>query len=363
MRKIFFLYFPAALLLALTLLVRSPFAAEGQPESGRVQLRIAKHADYFRIVFTADDAIVQKAVLAQSKNSTIRVEFGRTVLIELNRKNADGNPIRLDPAEKRPLEYMKGIFVTAGPQSCSINMESPTETKILKLTSPARLVIDASFSKNDAAQKKEPAPVVEESTIPTNALIIDAGHGGEDKGIHSQSTSEKEITLGIARDITAAVGKKSRTIILTRKGDQSVSLDDRVKIAMGQKGALYISIHTGAGREVVVYTAAKNAYAERSESLAQSIAASLGKELHTPGRFDRLHGLYIAAVPGPSVLIELPSPLLVLYDKKMRDRVVKGIVNGLSVLAKDDAEAAKPQRSAPQQQPQQPLKKKLTDEI
>ncbi len=359
MRKIFFLYFPATLLLAITLLVQNPFAAEGQPESGRVQLRIAKHADYFRIVFTADDATVQKAVLALSKNSTVRVEFGRTVSLMLNRKDADGNPIRLDPAAKKPVEYMKGVLVTAGPQSCSVTIESLTDTKTIKLTSPARLVIDASFSKSGGAQKKETAPMVEETVMPSDALIIDAGHGGEDKGIHNQLTSEKEIVLGIARDIAAAVGKKNRTITLTRKGDQSMPLDDRLKIARAQKGAFYLSIHTGAGREVVVYTASKNIYTERSESLAQALAASLGKELHVPGRFDRLPGLYIAAVPGPAVLIELPSPLLVSYDKKIRERVVKGILNGLSVLVKDDAGAAKPERSSPQQ----PLKKKLVDEI
>ncbi|HSW64113.1 MAG TPA: N-acetylmuramoyl-L-alanine amidase [Dissulfurispiraceae bacterium] len=362
MRKYVFLCFPATWLLAVILLVHSPFAAEGRPDSGKVQLRIAKHADYYRIVFTADEAIIQKAFLAPKKNGEVRVEFGGAVSLELNRKDTEGNPVRVDTTAKKPLEYMKGVLVTARPYSCSVSIENVTETKTLRLSNPARLVIDASFAKNGVAKKEEAASVIDDASVPSDALVIDAGHGGDDKGIFSNSASESEIALGVVRDMAAALGKKGRKITLTRKGDQTLSLDDRIKIAVGQKGALYISIHAGAGKEAVVYTAAGNAYAERSETSAQALAVSLGKELDVPGRFDRLPGLYIAQWAGPAVLIELPSPLLVHYDKKMRERVVKAILNVLAVPAKAET-AVKQQRPAPQQDLQKPVKKRIGDEI
>lgn len=361
MRKIFFLYFPATLLCTFLLLVQSPFAAEAQPETAKVQLRIAKHADYYRIVFTSDDATIQKAALAPRDNGNIRIDFGRKVTIELNRKDADGNPILVEPGAKKPTEYMKGVLVTARPQGCSIVIENFSETKTLKLTSPSRLVIDVMYSRNGAPKKEEIVSPVEESAVPSDAIVIDAGHGGDDKGIHGPSVSEKDVMLGIARDVAAAIGKKSRRITLTRKGDLFLSLDDRIRIAKGQRGALYLSIHAGGTKEAVVYTAGSNVYTERSESLAHSLAANLGKELGLAARFDRLPGLYIAAVSGPAVLIELPSPLLVQYDRKMRERVLKAILASLPVAAKAEPDAAKPQRPAPQ--PQQPFKKKLGDEI
>ncbi|KAF0185104.1 MAG: N-acetylmuramoyl-L-alanine amidase domain protein [Nitrospirae bacterium] len=362
MRKNVFLCFPATWLLTVILLVHSPLAAEVRYDSGKVQLRIAKHADYYRIVFTADEATIEKALLAPKKNGEVRVDFGKTVSLELNRKDSEGNQIRIDPAEKKPMEYMKGVLVTARPQSCSISIESVTETKTLRLSNPARLVIDVSFAKNGMSKKEDTASAIDNTSVLSDALVIDAGHGGDDKGIFSPSASESEIALSVVRDVAAALGKRGKKVTLTRKGDQAVSLDDRMNIAGSQKNALYISIHTGAGKEAVVYTAPGNAYAERSETVARALSASLAKELDISGRFDRLPGLYISGFAGPAALVELPSPLLVHYDKKMRERVLKAILNVLAVPAKSET-AVKQQRPAPQQQLQQPVKKRVGDEI
>ena len=54
-------------------------------------------------------------------------------------------------------------------------------------------------------------------------VVIDAGHGGHDHGANVQAISEKQLTYAIAEKIKD-LGNKNVKVILTRRGDEFVSL-------------------------------------------------------------------------------------------------------------------------------------------
>jgi N-acetylmuramoyl-L-alanine amidase len=75
-------------------------------------------------------------------------------------------------------------------------------------------------------------------------VVIDAAHGGNDSGIkNEQGISEKELTLAIAKQIQQIGEEKGIRIILTRTGDESVTLDKRTNQTNIPTPDLFISLH------------------------------------------------------------------------------------------------------------------------
>jgi len=80
------------------------------------------------------------------------------------------------------------------------------------------------------------------------AIVIDAGHGGDDTGAKgAQGTLEKNVTLGVARRLKGALeARLGVRVLLTREGDQAVASDQRAALANNNKADLFISLHANA---------------------------------------------------------------------------------------------------------------------
>lgn len=70
-------------------------------------------------------------------------------------------------------------------------------------------------------------------------LVLDAGHGGSQKGIETNGFAEKDLTLIMAKKIQALAEAKGIKVVTTRSGDQTISLKDRAKA----QGTILISLH------------------------------------------------------------------------------------------------------------------------
>ncbi len=77
-------------------------------------------------------------------------------------------------------------------------------------------------------------------------VVIDAGHGGKDTGAIDNNVKEKDINLGVAKQLEALIKKKLKNVkvVMTRDNDTFISLQERANIANANKGNLFISIHT-----------------------------------------------------------------------------------------------------------------------
>ncbi len=121
-----------------------------------------------------------------------------------------------------------------------------------------------------------PAPSAPARGLPV--IVLDPGHGGVDGGAYgADGAVEKTLVYAFAealRDKLEATGRYR--VVMTRVGDQYVSLEDRVAKARAANAALFVSIHADTLREstavsgTTVYTCSNKA----SDAEAQRIAES-----------------------------------------------------------------------------------------
>jgi N-acetylmuramoyl-L-alanine amidase len=76
-------------------------------------------------------------------------------------------------------------------------------------------------------------------------VVLDAGHGGRDPGAKGVSgSSEKELTLALARELRAELAGRGRVrVALTREDDRYLTLDQRAEIARRLGASAYLSLH------------------------------------------------------------------------------------------------------------------------
>jgi N-acetylmuramoyl-L-alanine amidase len=95
--------------------------------------------------------------------------------------------------------------------------------------------------------------IIEPARIQTDRplIVIDPGHGGSDPGaIGVTGTEEKTITLATAQELQHTLSRSGRyRIALTRTGDRSVSLAERLAFARKRDADLLIAIHADASRD------------------------------------------------------------------------------------------------------------------
>ena len=79
------------------------------------------------------------------------------------------------------------------------------------------------------------------------AVVIDAGHGGKDRGAYSPHTGakEKDLALDMARRLKREL--PGWQTVLMRDGDVFVDLDDRVDFANHHGNAILVSLHFNDG--------------------------------------------------------------------------------------------------------------------
>jgi N-acetylmuramoyl-L-alanine amidase len=82
-------------------------------------------------------------------------------------------------------------------------------------------------------------------------IIVDAGHGGPDNGMHGPiggrtTLYEKDITLAVSKRLARTLEERGIDVVMTRSRDTLIALSDRGRIANQRKGDLFISIHVNA---------------------------------------------------------------------------------------------------------------------
>jgi N-acetylmuramoyl-L-alanine amidase len=106
-------------------------------------------------------------------------------------------------------------------------------------------------------------PVMRPSRIknaePIDTVVLDPGHGGHDHGARSPYGNEKTYTLDLAQRCKKLLESRGYRVVLTRKNDVFVPLEERVRIANKYDRAVFISLHFndgGHGTGLETYTLA-----------------------------------------------------------------------------------------------------------
>ncbi|HXH05090.1 MAG TPA: N-acetylmuramoyl-L-alanine amidase [Vicinamibacterales bacterium] len=114
----------------------------------------------------------------------------------------------------------------------------------------ARLVVDVLAPAETPPPPPEGVPPLLEPVPQAGirTVVIDPGHGGEEPGVRGPAgTLEKQVTLAVARRLkTALEARLGLRALLTREGDQTMSLDERAAVANNNKADLFLSLHANA---------------------------------------------------------------------------------------------------------------------
>jgi N-acetylmuramoyl-L-alanine amidase len=116
-------------------------------------------------------------------------------------------------------------------------------------------------------------------------IVIDPGHGGHDPGAQPGLLSEADIVLDVAQRLEKILVKNNLEVILTRRTDTFVPLEERTAIANREAADLFLSIHVNAsanGRARGVETYFLNfASNPEAEAVAARENSSSGRTMHS----------------------------------------------------------------------------------
>lgn len=147
--------------------------------------------------------------------------------------------------------------------------------------------------------------IIASDTLAAKTVIIDAGHGGKDKGAHWYGISEKTLTLDVAKKVEALLKQKNIKVLMTRRADQYVSIQDRASIANKHKNAIFVSIHFNAHTNSSVKGIETFYISSKGKKLASSIQSRLAKRIKTRDRGSKkYHYAVLTKTKGVAALVE-----------------------------------------------------------
>jgi N-acetylmuramoyl-L-alanine amidase len=92
-----------------------------------------------------------------------------------------------------------------------------------------------------------------ESSSRVHVIVIDAGHGGKDRGTMAPfGMDEKEIVLDVAKRLRMLLESAGIKVIMTRDTDDFISLPERTVIAARSGADLFVSVHVNSNQDHAV---------------------------------------------------------------------------------------------------------------
>ncbi len=201
----------------------------------------------------------------------------------------------------------------------------------------------------------QPAPTNHSYAPPRFLVVIDPGHGGDERGAAlTETLAEKDVTLAFARRLHHELDAKGIPAMLLRNSDSTLTLDQRAIASNTSRPAAYISIHaTTVGSGVRLYTAllpptapssgrpfrpwnsAQAAYLDSSSSMAGSIAAECNNR-KLPVRALAASVRPLNSVAGAAVSIEIAPPpesnIDEITSEKYQQSIAAAITAGIAAI-------------------------------
>jgi len=183
-------------------------------------------------------------------------------------------------------------------------------------------------------------------------ILIDPGHGGNDKGTIAKDkiTFEKDITLKIGTLIAQKLTKQNDVqVIVSRNEDKYVSLEDRAKLANEQGVDMFVSIHLNGQNGGTDAYGLETYYAKEKNDSSKELANQIQKTIISyvdvkdrgikSGRFQVLLQSKMPAVLIECGFLSNDKECEKLKDATYQESLAEGIAQG--ILAYLDTNAKK----------------------
>lgn len=174
-------------------------------------------------------------------------------------------------------------------------------------------------------------------------VLIDPGHGGNDKGTQSKRDKniyEKDLNLEIAKKVANKLSKHEDVqVLVTRSDDKYVSLDERVNTAKKNSVDALVSIHLNAQEDETTATGIETWYragaTDGSKKLAESVQQTMLSYVKEKDRgilennFEVLRDSDMPAILVECGFLTNPQDEKKLLDKKHQNQLAEGIIQGI----------------------------------
>ncbi|APZ44678.1 hypothetical protein BW247_10990 [Acidihalobacter ferrooxydans] len=204
-------------------------------------VRLARHNGVTQVIFDLSGP-VEHSLFALSKPERVVIDF-KNAQVAGGMRVKPSAPVHGLRYARRGLNDLRVVL--------DLDKGSRPSSRLLKPQGGDgyRLVVDLA-----ALSAATPAPVMTAAAAQSTTRLrdvvvaIDPGHGGVDPGaVGKRGTYEKNVVLAIARRLEALIKKTpGMQPYLIRRGDQYVSLRERLRKARAKKADLFISIHADA---------------------------------------------------------------------------------------------------------------------
>jgi N-acetylmuramoyl-L-alanine amidase len=171
-------------------------------------------------------------------------------------------------------------------------------------------------------------------------VFVDPGHGGKESGaVGATGLKEKDVNLDISLTLAEKLRSCGAEVVCSRSGDETISWQERFKLARNSKADIYLCIHVNSIPETwdplrVRGVSTFYNYAS-GMNLAKCILARFTAELGLPKSYYIYRHPYRNQPTGMVfVLVEVgfishPEDELILLEKRFREKISEAIYNGL----------------------------------
>jgi len=266
-------------------------------------IRYWSNPEYTRVVIDVDGPTDFSNNLLRP-DPRINRPFQR-LYVDLQNCRLNGGGRKKIPIDDSLLKDVRAGQYTSDTVRVVLDIKSFENYNIFSLKNPFRIVIDVRGRAKAkerpggfAAVKvpKGPPSIAKQLALGIHRIVIDPGHGGRDSGAPGvlPGVYEKNVVLAIAKRLADMLKKELGVeIIMTRKTDRYLSLEERTAIANTKRADLFISIHANAAtnhnaygietyylnlttdNESIAVAARENATSEKNISELQSILNDL----------------------------------------------------------------------------------------
>jgi N-acetylmuramoyl-L-alanine amidase len=180
------------------------------------------------------------------------------------------------------------VASTSAPASHTASVDK-TAGKPVALNAPETPSTIAGKPLTPSANSSGKFSVARQLGLGISRIVIDAGHGGHDPGASAFGISEAELVLDVTLRLEKLLQQQEGVdVVLTRRTNDYVSLDERTEIANRESADLFLSVHAnassnGAARGVETYFL-NFALDPRAEAVAARENAASGRPMSSlPG--------------------------------------------------------------------------------
>lgn len=166
-------------------------------------------------------------------------------------------------------------------------------------------------------------------------IVIDAGHGGAEPGAMRAGIYEKDITIAVAQRVKRNLQRAGISVVMTREGDESVSLKQRTVITNEVNPDAFVSIHINSSESPLPTGLETYYYTPQSKELAESIHTKLVNYINSPDRKIRTARFYVIRnTQVPAILAEIgyisnDGERYELLSDERQDATAKAISEGI----------------------------------